>query len=92
MVKRQRRSSHRATLHTRVPHMKRAQTYKGQFILWQVPHPEMQRFEVAADEHQRVVLASDGVWDFVTEVQTQPLALTNTPTLFLTLVPTHPQA
>ena len=30
----------------------------------------MQRFEVAADEHQRVVLASDGVWDFVTEVLT----------------------
>ena len=43
---------------------------KCQFILWQVPHPEMQRFEVAADEHQRVVLASDGVWDFVTEVLT----------------------
>ena len=45
---------------------------KCPLILWQVPHPELQRFEVAADEHQRVVLASDGVWDFVTEVLTHP--------------------
>ena len=33
-----------------------------------VPHPELQHFSVvgAAGEHQRVVIASDGVWDFVT--------------------------
>ena len=37
--------------------------------LWQVPHPEIQRFEVSANEHQRVVLASDGVWDFLSEVR-----------------------
>ena len=31
-----------------------------------VPHPEILRFRVPADGCQRVVLASDGLWDFVT--------------------------
>ena len=30
-----------------------------------VPHPEILRFRVPADGCQRVVLASDGLWDFV---------------------------
>ena len=44
--------------------------------LWQVPHPEIQRFEVCANEHQRVVLASDGIWDFLhTKVLVYPSPL-----------------
>ena len=31
-----------------------------------IPQPELRRFEVSGEEHVRVVLCSDGVWDFVT--------------------------
>jgi len=30
-----------------------------------IPHPEIAEFVVRTDEHARVVLASDGLWDFV---------------------------
>ena len=35
----------------------------------QVPHPELQHFQVGPGAFQRVVLASDGVWDFVSEAE-----------------------
>ena len=31
-----------------------------------IPHPDIHRFEVPPGMHSRVVLASDGLWDFVT--------------------------
>jgi len=34
-----------------------------------VPHPELQHFQVGPGAFQRVVLASDGVWDFVSEAE-----------------------
>ena len=34
-----------------------------------IPQPDLYRFEVGASEHERVVLASDGVWDFVSAAQ-----------------------
>ena len=34
-----------------------------------MPHPELQHFQVGSGEFQRVVLASDGLWDFVSEAE-----------------------
>jgi len=31
-----------------------------------IPHPDIHRFEVPSGTHARIVLASDGLWDFVT--------------------------
>ena len=40
-----------------------------------VPHPEILRFRVPADGCHRAVLASDGLWDFVTPTEAAELAL-----------------
>ena len=41
-------------------------------------HPDLYRFDVGSSQHERVVLASDGVWDFVTPVQAAKITR-NTP-------------
>ena len=43
-----------------------------------IPHPDLYRFDVGSSQHERVVLASDGVWDFVTPVQAAKITR-NTP-------------
>ena len=36
---------------------------------WVLPQPEIMDFVVGADEHKRVVIASDGLWDVLPEDQ-----------------------
>ena len=39
-----------------------------------IPHPDLSRFEVEAGQWQRVILASDGLWDFVTPEEAVKIA------------------
>lgn len=39
-----------------------------------IPQPDVARFDVAPDQHSRVVIASDGVWDLLTAADAAALA------------------
>jgi len=41
---------------------------------WVLPHPQLLELTVGAAEHQRVVIASDGLWDVVSEAEAMQIA------------------